>query len=75
MLLFPTSYPFLLSSLTLFQLLSQVVLDDPNAPTILAQTGFPSPWQTLKSALQWYIPPVQGLLFSESLTVKRVVYI
>lgn len=62
MLLFPTSCPSISSPLTLFQLLSQVSLDDPNAPTILAQTGFPSPWQTLKSALQWYIV-CQGLPF------------
>lgn len=38
-----------------WQLLSQVSLEDPKAPTMLSQTGFPSPWQTLRSALQWYM--------------------
>ena len=37
------------------QLLCQVPLGDPQAPAMLAQTGFPTPWQTLRTALQWSV--------------------
>jgi hypothetical protein len=47
------------------QLLSGLAVEDPDAPSVLARTGFPSPWQTLKNSLIWN----KGLLLSDKLSL------